>query len=70
LNQRRKPPFGKNKRRRHRHRQVTVFYRDGEKVCSRVYGLHEVRQSVERQKKSPVVKASRVKQVGTPRLDS
>lgn len=55
--------FGKDKRRKHRHWQVTVFYRDGEKFA-RVYTDHEKAMSfAERQKKSPVVKSTRVAQI-------
>jgi hypothetical protein len=62
--QRRKPPFGKDKRRKHRHWQVTVTYRDGERFA-RVYSDRAKAPSfAERQKKSPVVKATHVTQVG------
>jgi hypothetical protein len=55
--------FGKDKRRKHRHWQVTVVYRDGERFA-RVYTDHAKAISfAERQKKSPVVKATRVVQV-------
>jgi hypothetical protein len=52
--------FGKDRRRKHHHWQVTVYYRDGEKFA-RVYTDREKAASfAERQKKSPVVKATRV----------
>jgi len=60
----RKPTvFGEDKRRKHRHWQVTVFYRDGEKFA-RVYTDRDKATSfAERQRKSPVVKSARVVQV-------
>ena len=52
-----------DKRRKHRHWQVTVYYRDGEKFA-RVYIDRERAQSfAERQKRSPVVKSTRVREV-------
>jgi hypothetical protein len=62
--ERRKPAFEKDRRRRHRHWQVTVTYRDGEKFV-RVYS-DRVKASnfAARQKKSPVVKETRITQVG------
>ena len=62
--QRRKPAFGKDKRRKHRHWQVAVVYRDGEKFA-RVYSDRaKATNFAERQKKSPVVKAAHITQVG------
>jgi len=53
----------KDRRRKHRHWQVTVYYHDGEKFA-RVYIDRERAQSfAERQKRSPVVKATRVLEV-------
>jgi hypothetical protein len=55
--------FGGDKRRKHHHWQVTVFYRDGERFA-RVYTDHEKAASfADRQKISPVVKTARVTQV-------
>jgi hypothetical protein len=56
--------FSKDKRRKHRHWQVTVYYKDGEKFA-RVY-TDRVRAAsfAARQKRSPVVKSARVVQVG------
>jgi len=52
--------FGKDKRRKHHHWQVTVFYNDGERF-SRTYTVHaKATGFAERQKKSPVVKMARV----------
>jgi hypothetical protein len=62
--QRRKPPFSKDQRRRHRHYPVTVIYRDGDKFA-RVYAdLVKATNFAERQKKSPVVKTARITEVG------
>jgi hypothetical protein len=56
--------FGKDKRRKHRHWQVTVFYRDGEKFARVYTDRAKATSFAERQKKSPVVKTARVVQVG------
>ena len=64
VKKRKRSQFGKDKRRKHRHWQVTVFYRDGEKFA-RVYTDREkATKFAERQKKSPVVKTARVLQIG------
>jgi len=56
--------LGKDKRRKHKHWQVTVFYKDGERFA-RVYTDREkAAKFAERQRKSPVVKTARVLQVG------
>ena len=55
--------FGKDKRRKHRHWQVTVFYTDGERFA-RPYTVHaKAAGFAERQRKSPVVKMARVIQI-------
>lgn len=55
--------FGKDKRRKHHHWRVTVFYNDGEQFA-RVYTIRENAVGfAERQKKSPVVKMARVTEV-------
>jgi hypothetical protein len=52
-----------DRRRRHRHWQVTVYYHDGEKF-GRVYIDRErAERFAARQKKSPVVKSARVMEV-------
>ena len=56
--------FGKDKRRKHRHWQVTVFYRDGERFARVYTDRAKATSFAERQKKSPVVKSARVVQVG------
>lgn len=62
--ERRKPPFRKDKRRKHRHWQVTVLYRDGEKFVRVYTNRAKATSFAERQKKSPVVKETRITQVG------
>jgi hypothetical protein len=58
-----KPRVRKDRRRKHRHWQVTVYYHDGEKFA-RVYIDRERAHSfAERQKRSPVVKATRILEV-------
>ena len=60
----RKPTtFGKDKRRKHHHWQVTVFYKDGETFGRKYTDRDKAAGFAERQKKSPVVKMARVTQV-------
>ena len=55
--------FSTDKRRKHRHWLVTVFYADGERF-GRVYtDRDKASHFAERQKKSPVVKSARVTQL-------
>ncbi|GAC1661905.1 MAG: hypothetical protein NVS9B4_14850 [Candidatus Acidiferrum sp.] len=55
--------FGKDRRRKHHHWLVTVFYADGEKF-GRVYtDKDRATQFADRQKRSPVVKSARITQV-------
>jgi hypothetical protein len=55
--------FGGDKRRKHHHWKMTVFYRDGERF-TRVYtDRRKADVFAERQRKSPVVKMARVTQV-------
>ena len=61
---RRKPPFRKDKRRRHRHGRVTVTYSDGEKFVRVYTDRVKAANDAERQKKSPVVKGASITQVG------
>jgi hypothetical protein len=63
VKKRKKTTFGQDKRRKHRHYLVTVYYHDGEKF-GRVYTDREkAARFAERQKRSPVVKTARVVQV-------
>jgi hypothetical protein len=60
---REKSAFGKDRRRKHHHWLVTVYYPDGEKF-GRVYTDREkASRFAERQRSSPVVKSARVSQV-------
>jgi hypothetical protein len=60
---RKRTSFSKDKRRKHHHWQVTVFYKDGERF-SRTYTVQaKAAGFARRQKKSPVVKMARVIQV-------
>jgi hypothetical protein len=55
-----KTNFGKDKRRKHHHFLVTVYYADGEKF-GRVYtDKDKADRFADRQKRSPVVKSARV----------
>jgi hypothetical protein len=58
-----KTSFGKDRRRKHHHWLVTVYYADGEKF-GRVYtDKDKASRFAERQRRSPVVKSARVSQV-------
>ena len=60
---RKRTSFRTDKRRKHHHWQVTLFYKDGETFI-RVYSDHDKAAGfAERQKKSPVVKMARVTQL-------
>jgi hypothetical protein len=53
----------RDRRRKHRHWQVTVYYRDGEKFARVYIDRERARHFAERQKRSPVVKATRIIEV-------
>lgn len=56
--------LGKDKRRKHKHWQVTVFYKDGERFARVYTDRVKATKFAERQRSSPVVKTARVLQVG------
>ena len=60
---RKKPPFAKDRRRKHHHWQVTIFYGDGEKFARVYHDLGKARRFAERQKKSPVVERTLVRKI-------
>lgn len=60
---RKKSKLGKDKRRKHRHWQVTVYYHDGEKFARVYIDRDKATRFAERQKKSPVVRATRILEV-------
>ena len=60
---RKRTKLGKDKRRKHKHWQVTVFYKDGEKFARVYIDRERAERFAERQKKSPVVKATRILEV-------
>ena len=58
-----KTSFGKDRRRKHHHFLVSVYYADGEKF-GRVYtDKDKATRFAERQRRSPVVKSARITQV-------
>jgi hypothetical protein len=58
-----KNSFNRDRRRKHHHWLVTVFYADGEKF-GRVYtDKDKATRFADRQKRSPVVKSARITQV-------
>jgi hypothetical protein len=60
---RKRTKLGKDRRRKHRHWLVTVYYHDGEKFARVYIDRAKAAKFAARQKKSPVVKATRVVQV-------
>lgn len=58
-----KTAFGKDKRRKHRHWQVTIYYHDGEKFARVYIDEEKAKRFAARQKRSPVVRSARVKQI-------
>jgi hypothetical protein len=53
----------RDKRRKHHHWQVTVYYADGEKFARVYIDRERAQKFAERQKKSPVVKSARIMEV-------
>jgi hypothetical protein len=53
----------KDKRRRHEHWEAAVFYHDGEKFSRKYVDREKAQAFADRQKKSPVVRATRVRLV-------
>jgi hypothetical protein len=53
----------KDRRRKHRHWQVTVYYHDGEKFARVYIDRERANRFAERQKKSPVVRSTRILEV-------
>ena len=53
----------RDRRRKHRHWQVTVYYQDGEKFARVYIDRERAERFADRQKKSPVVKATRILEV-------
>jgi len=54
------PAFSKDRRRKHKHWQVTVYYRNGEKFARVYTDRKKAAAFAVRQKRSPVVKAAKV----------
>lgn len=55
--------FQRDRRRKHRHWQVTVYYHDGEKFARVYIDRERAEHFAERQKKSPIVKSTRIVEV-------
>ena len=53
----------RDRRRKHRHWQVTVYYHDGEKFARVYIDRERASRFADRQKKSPVVKSTRIMEV-------
>jgi hypothetical protein len=52
-----------DRRRKHRHWQVTIYYRDGEKFARVYIDRERASRFAERQRRSPVVKSTRIMEV-------
>ena len=55
--------MSRDRRRKHHHWQVTVYYADGEKFARVYIDRDRAQKFAERQKKSPVVKSTRIMEV-------
>jgi hypothetical protein len=55
--------MSRDRRRKHHHWQVTVYYADGEKFARVYIDRERAQKFAERQKKSPVVKSTRIMEV-------
>jgi hypothetical protein len=55
--------MSRDRRRKHHHWQVTVYYGDGEKFARVYIDRDRAQKFAERQKKSPVVKSTRIMEV-------
>lgn len=55
--------MSQDRRRKHRHWQVTVYYADGEKFARVYIDRDRAEHFAERQKRSPVVKSTRILEV-------
>ncbi|MGH9745896.1 MAG: hypothetical protein ACRD59_07280 [Candidatus Acidiferrales bacterium] len=53
----------RDRRRKHRHWQVTIYYRDGEKFARVYIDRERASRFAERQRRSPVVKSTRIMEV-------
>lgn len=53
-------------RRKHRHWEVTVYYHDGKKFARVYIDRARAERFAERQRKSPVVRSAKVKEVHRP----
>jgi hypothetical protein len=60
---RKKSPFGKDRRRKHHHWQVTIYYGDGEKFARVYIDQGKAQRFAERQKKSPVVTRTLIRRI-------
>jgi hypothetical protein len=57
------PRVKRDRRRKHKHWQVTVYYHDGEKFARVYIDRERAERFADRQKKSPVVKSARIMEV-------
>ena len=53
----------RDRRRKHRHWQVTIYYKDGEKFARVYIDRERATRFAERQRRSPVVKSARITEV-------
>ena len=55
--------LGKDRRRKHHHWQATIYYADGDKFARVYLNKEKARHFAERQKKSPIVMRTQVRQI-------
>ena len=55
--------MSRDRRRKHHHWQVTVYYGDGEKFARVYIDRERAERFAERQKRSPIVKSTRIMEV-------
>jgi len=53
----------RDRRRKHRHWQVTIYYKDGEKFARVYIDRERATRFAERQRRSPVVRSTRIQEV-------
>jgi len=63
MTSKKKKVFSNDGRRRHHHWQATIYYADGERFARVYINQERAKRFAERQKKSPIVKRTRVAQI-------
>jgi hypothetical protein len=64
IKKRNRSAFAKDRRRKHHHWQTMIYYADGERFARVYIDEAKAHRFADRQKKSPLVKRTRVQQIG------